>query len=94
MFCQHEELGPVLEEKKRKKLEDTRRRKEEKLQRKEKREAAHQIKMATRIEKEQRQNEDEEDCFCTPVLMCPEESDWVQPLDEEMWQSEEVQRIL
>jgi hypothetical protein len=50
--------------------------------------------MATRIGKEQRQNEDEEDCFCTPVLMCPEESDWVQPLDEEMWQSEEVQRIL
>ncbi|KAM0899901.1 hypothetical protein ACQ4PT_020976 [Festuca glaucescens] len=94
MMCQHEELGPVLEEEKRKKMEDLRRRKEEKLHRKEKREAAHQIKMASRIEKEQRHNEDEEDCLCTPILMCPEESDWVQPLDEETWQSEEAQRIL
>jgi membrane protein involved in colicin uptake len=36
MFCQHEELGQVLEEEKMKKMEDMRRRKEEKLQRKEK----------------------------------------------------------
>uniref|UniRef100_M8B7J7 Uncharacterized protein n=1 Tax=Aegilops tauschii TaxID=37682 RepID=M8B7J7_AEGTA len=70
-----EEMRPLLEEEERNKREDMRRRKEEsmkqKLLRKEKREAAHQMKMVTRAGKEQGKNEEyEEDFFCTPTLLC------------------------
>ncbi|CAM0904119.1 unnamed protein product [Alopecurus aequalis] len=89
MMFQQEKLGPRLDEEEMKQ-QNVQRRKDHKLQRKEKREAAHQIKMATRIKNERMRNEEsEEDCFCTPIVMCLEESDWVQPLDDEMWQSEE-----
>ncbi|XBJ02767.1 hypothetical protein VPH35_022073 [Triticum aestivum] len=75
-------------------LEDMRRKREEskkqKLLRKEKREAAHQMKMATRIGKEQGKNEEyEQDSFCTPMLFCVEEPDLMQPMDEDIWQSEQ-----
>uniref|UniRef100_A0ACD5UCP5 Uncharacterized protein n=1 Tax=Avena sativa TaxID=4498 RepID=A0ACD5UCP5_AVESA len=77
MMCQHEELGSIRKEERGKKMEDLLRKQEErkrqKLQRKEKREMFHQMKMATRIGNEQRQNEEfEGDCF-----MCLEDCDWL-----------------
>uniref|UniRef100_A0ACD5USM2 Uncharacterized protein n=1 Tax=Avena sativa TaxID=4498 RepID=A0ACD5USM2_AVESA len=76
MMCQHEELGPISKEEQSKKMEDLQRKQEErkrqKLQRKEKREMFHQMKMATRIGNEQRQDEEfEGDCFTSL-----EECDW------------------
>lgn len=86
MMCQREGLGVISEEEKRNKMEDLRRRKEErkehKLQLQKKRKAFRLVKKATRIHNEQW--EFEEDC-----VICLEKSDWAQPLDEEMWQSEE-----
>jgi hypothetical protein len=74
MMCQ-QELGSRLENEERRK-EYLRMRKEHKLQRKEKREAFHLVKKATRMQNEQRQNEGyDEDC-----VRWLEESDWV-PMD-------------
>lgn len=75
LMREQEALRPRLEEQQRKKLEDIRRRrvesKKQKQRRGEIREGVHRMKEVAITEKEY-----EEDCFCTPMLFCLEESDF------------------